>query len=271
MPSFGETYLGDINRLLIQSMIDRCPTYKTGKNARDTLSAILGHAMDLEVIDRNPARAKCRLKPRVVHEQWLGEVIADHAEHMRIIGLADTYTARAILALGLLFGLRKGEVLGLDWTDIDLKRGRLHVRKTYTRAKGAPDLTEPKTPKSIRTLPIGKTAHSILVALQGWGGVTRAIGPVLVHNGKRMSPDAASHRIAGFDRQHGLGRLTMSSMRHSFATAWVLAGKNVAALSKWLGHTNITTTYNRYVIPLMKDLEEEAKGLDTLYNAASGQ
>jgi integrase len=269
LPAFGEVHLGDINRMRIQAMLDKCPTYKTGKNARDTLSTVLGLAVDMEILARNPARAKYKYKPRPDETKHMGDVVTNHAEHLRIIRLSASYEVRAILVAGLLFGLRKGEILALDWQHIDLAERVVHVRQTYTRSIGLPDLTPPKTPKSVRDLPMSEHAHRLLLELRDWGGVSRIAGPILLGpGGKRMNPEAAYRKLRSFCKLHDAPALTPSSLRHSFATAWVLAGGNVASLSKWLGHTNVSTTLNRYVVPLMGDMRTDAERLDTLYLAA---
>lgn len=267
-PAFGDILIADINRSRIQSMIDRCGTYKIGKNARDTLSAVLGYAVDMEFLERNPARLKYKYKAKPEISKGLGAVITSHAEHMRLINLADDFDTKAILVLGLCFGLRKGEILGLDWQDIDFKNRIIHITKTYT--KGNDDITPPKTPKSRRDLPMSNSAHVLLKELRSWGRVTRATGPILKNKaGNRLSHNTIYTRIKDFREEHNLPDITPSSLRHSFATAWVLAGGNVASLSKWLGHTNTSTTMNRYVIPLMGDLKADTEMLDQAYSKAA--
>lgn len=249
-------------------MIDCCNTYKIGKNARDTLSAVLGYAVDMEFLERNPARLKFKYKEKPQESKDLGEVITSHAEHMRIIKLADDFDTKSILVLGLCFGLRKGEILGLDWQDIDFKNRMIHITKTFT--KGNDDVTPPKTPKSRRDLPMSNTAYVLLKELRSWGRVTRAMGPILKNKaGNRLSHNTAYRRIKSFREEHDLPNITPSSLRHSFATAWVLTGGNVASLSKWLGHTNTSTAMNRYVIPLMGDLKADTEMLDKAYLKAA--
>jgi integrase len=272
LPAFGEMNVGDIGRLQIQSMIDRCPTYKTGKNARDTLSAVLSLALDMELLNRNPARAKFKYKPKKAQrEASLGDVVTSFSEHMRIIRLANTYDAKAILVLGLCFGLRKGEILALDWENIDLDGRCLHVYQTYTQGKGKAELTDTKTPKSTRDLPISRHALGLLKELRSWGGAIRLKGPVLAYKGRRMAPAMAYRRLVQFCAANSdtVPNITTSSMRHSFATAAILSGINVASVSKWLGHTNVSTTLNRYVVPLMGDLTDEAMRIDSLYESGA--
>jgi integrase len=265
-PYLGKVCLHELDNRHIQAMIDKCPTAKTGHNARDTLSAILGYAVKRGMLPRNPARDDFIYAEKGV-ERPLGAVITDFNEHLRVINLADDYEVKAILVLGFMFALRKGEILAVDWDkNVDWKNRILHIRNTYTRGKGAPKITAPKTPKSMRDLPISDHAYELLMELRDYGGITRLAGPICSYKGRRISPQGAYRRLRTFLKHHpDIPKITPSSMRHSFATAAVLGGMNIANLSKWLGHTNISTTLNRYVKPLMGDLEQEAVRLDGLY------
>jgi integrase len=264
-PYLGKLSLSDIKHRHIQSMIDKCPTHKAGTNARDTLSAILGHAVDLELLVRNPARGKYNYADKG-KEKPLGEVVTDFNEHLRIVENAPSRELMAILTLGLMFGLRKGEILALDWENVDFKNRCIHIRKTYIKGTGKPLITEPKTKNSVRDLPMSEHAYGLMLGLCNDNGLIHMTGPVCGYKGERISPQGAYRRLKRYvDKSPDIPNLTPSSLRHSFATAAVLGGVNIANLSRWLGHTNISTTLNRYVKPLMGDLEDEAAKIDTLY------
>ncbi|MDR1015732.1 MAG: site-specific integrase [Coriobacteriales bacterium] len=200
-----------------------------------------------------------------------GEWLTSFGEHRRVIGLAGDAETRALLVLGLCFGLRKGEILGLEWGHVDFGRREIHVRQTYTYTVGEPDMTPPKTRQSRRTVPMTDFAFGQMVALRDCGGVTRIAGPVADHGGRPVKPRRATTLIERFREAHDVPRINMSTLRHSFATAAIRAGIDVASVSKWLGHTDVTTTLNRYVRPLLTDLKEDAKAIDRAYaRAANG-
>ena len=74
-------------------------------------------------------------------------------------------------------------------------------------------------------------------------------------DGKRISPSTAQKRWRKFlDDNPDAKRVTIENMRHSFATSYLHAGGNVEDLSKLLGHSDINTTYRRYVRPSVDDL-----------------
>lgn len=263
MPRFANMLVPDINRLQVQSMIAACPTYKTAKNARDMLRQVLGEALQLELITTNPAAGKFRFPDKTTSISKSGEWSTSFAEHKRIIEQAEG-DVLPILVLGLCFGLRKGEILGLDWQDVDFKRREIHVHQTYIQAKGDPYMSSPKTENSRRIIPMTTFAYSQLMAIRG---KDPRIGPIVTSRGKRMSPNQAYKVVANFVKTHKVPRLTPLSLRHSFATAAIRMGVNVASVSRWLGHNNIMTTLNRYVKPLAQDLKEDAKIIDAAYLA----
>ncbi|MDR3136749.1 MAG: site-specific integrase [Coriobacteriales bacterium] len=271
-PAFGGCLIGDLTHAGIQRMLSSCPTKKTATNARDTLRCILAHAKDNELIVYNPAAGRFKMPQETVKKEQFGEWVTTLAEHVEIIKKADDIETRALLVLGLCFGLRKGEVLGLDWEDVDFTSRTLRIERTYTYTLGAPDLTPPKTEESRRAIPMTDYAYGQLLKLREGGGVTHVFGPVAAHGNRRMSPKRATDLLVRFRRRNPeLPHLTMTTLRHSFATAAIRSGINVASISKWLGHADVTTTLNRYVRPLLVNLKEDAKVLDEAYcRAASG-
>ncbi len=265
LPRFGNQRLNAINRMQIQTMLSKQKSHKVAKNCRDVLRQILGEALQMEAIQYNPASGRFKLPEKTEAPIKGGQVISSVSEHQRFIDLAEG-DVKAILILGLCFGLRKGEILGLDWQDIDFKSKTIKVNRTYTYTKGTSDITPPKTEESKRTIPMSDYAYK---QLRGHMGGINHIGAVVTHKGDRMTPNVAYSVLRRFVRANDLPPITMMSLRHSFATAAVISGMDVSKLSKILGHTNITTTLNRYVRPLQNDLQEAVDMMDAAYLKAA--
>lgn len=270
MPAFGSMDVGAISRLQIQKMISNCPTRKAAKNARGTLSSILGVAVEMGMIPVNPAGFHYQYPEEAPRRPDLyGEWLTTFAEHKRLLdhvrerhGGGDV---ERMVVLGLCFGLRKGEVFGLDWENVDLEGRRLSVTQTYTVAKGGASLTPPKTPRARRSVPMTEYACE---RMRAWGDGS---GPVVVGRDlRRMHPNTASNHmrelvLESYDGGEPLPRVTLHSLRHSFATACINSGIEVARVSRWLGHCDVSTTYNRYVKPTLDDLRADALAIDAAY------
>ena len=235
-------------------MITSCATWKVARNAKSTLYNVLQMAVELGAAPSNAAASRTfRYPPKgegsgKQHGEWL----TSFSQHREVIDAARGTAAFPIVVLGLCFGLRKGEILGLDWEDIDLDGGWLHVRRTYVKSEDGADTKKPKTENSTRDIPISKYADGLLREL-GPGS-----GPVVVgKDGERVSPRNAVYVMQRFQESADVPNVTILSLRHSFATTAIRAGANVISVSKWLGHASITTTLDRYVKPLQHDLKAD--------------
>lgn len=167
--------------------------------------------------------------------------------------------------LCLYTGLRVGELLALEWSDIDIKKGEIQVCKTCHYGKDANGvfgrITDiPKTQSSIRTIPIPKqliphlreakkNSHSTHI-------VSNGSNPISVRSYQR----SFSLLLNKLDIPHH----GFHSLRHSFATRALECGMDVKTLSEILGHKSPTITLNRYVHSLMDHKKEMMNRLGKL-------
>ena len=255
LPAFGNVDIDKIDRLAIQQMINRCGTYSTAKRARDLLRAIINDAVDCGLASGNPAAGRFvmprkEVKPRSVDS---GVWLTTFAEHRTMLEAAKgAGEVEKIIILGLCFGLRKEETLGLSVRDLDFDRRIITVRWSYVQTSKGNVLKRTKTAESERDLPMSDYAYERLSELvEGM----EPDDPVCVsRTGDRLPPSTAGKMLKRFVTARGLPQVTIKSLRHSFASACIDAGVDIAKVSAWLGHTNITTTLNRYVKTRNKDL-----------------
>lgn len=265
MPAFREADLSSINKLGIQRMVLACPTRKSGQKAREVLSSVLGSAVEMGLISVNPASFRYQYPmrgERAASGTSQGEVLGTFAEHRRYLehlaATAPGSPEERMAVLGLCLGLRKGEVLGLDWERVDLSARVATIDREYTLGGGRAEMDDTKTERSLRRVPIPAYAAARMAT---WGP---GEGPVVTGDGgRRMNPHTAGNRLrrlaqGSYPEGDRLPRLTLYTMRHSFATACIDAGVEVAKLSRWLGHCNVSTTYNMYVRPRLSDLSGSA-------------
>lgn len=256
LPSLGSVPLGSVNHSRIQSMIDACPTRKAALSAKCTLSSILSCAVSLDMLDVNPALGRYRF-PRQIepNEPPLGVWLTDFAQIAVVLRLAREYddggeVERACL-LGYGFGLRKGEILGVEACDMDLDNGILHVRRAFTRWSGRAEVHALKTVESSRDIPF------LSYVLERCRELKPEEGPFVNCGGRRSNPSTLAKKFNAFAIQMGLPHITLFTMRHSFATSALRAGITVKDVQVWLGHTSPSTTM-RYMRPDLATLRNDA-------------
>lgn len=261
VPALGGVDVRDIDRARIQRMVDACATESVARKAVGVLKTVLNEAKGDGLIASNPAEARYRLPPKG-RKRDNGLVITTFERMRPLFDALDALgdgCVRRIAATGLLMGLRPEERYGLDCDDFDLAANTVFVRSAYVAAsprEGGNQLKGTKTELSTRLLPL----HPRVAALCEPG----ASGPWITGaKGQRISPSTAQKRWRAFLRRcdaEGLDvpHVTIENMRHSFATSYLHAGGKVEDLSRMLGHSDINTTYRRYVRPDAEDLKRAA-------------
>ena len=172
---------------------------------------------------------------------------------------------RAVWAVAMLAGLRRGELLALEWPDVDLKRGVLHVRRSYDPTSGT--FGRPKSKHGIRTVPItaALSPHLADHALRS-GRRTGLVFGRDINAPARLPPPPGPRRrgLAG----RGLSRVTLHACRHLYASMSIAAGVNAHALCRYMGHSSIAVTFDLYGHLFPGNESEAAALLDAFLDRA---
>ena len=156
------------------------------------------------------------------------------------------------IILCLYSGLRIGELIALQWNDIDFAKGVLIVSKSCHDGKGGLIIDEPKTVTSRRMIPLPKQLQPILKALK-----KRSDSPFVVSsNGKPVLVRSYQRSFELLLKKLKIPHKGFHSLRHTFATRAIECGMDVRTLSEILGHKNPTVTLNRYAHSLMEHKKE---------------
>jgi integrase len=152
-------------------------------------------------------------------------------------------------------GMRRGECLALRWADIDQDAGVLRIRGTLSRIGGRLTVTEPKTERSRRVLPLTHVTAALLTAQRRTqvaerlraGSVWMDTGHVLTtETGQPVDPRNLYRVVQTTAKHAGLKDVGVHSLRHSAATAMLEAGVNIKAVSDLLGHSSVSITGDIY-------------------------
>jgi integrase len=164
-------------------------------------------------------------------------------------------------------GMRRGEVLGLRWCDVDLDQARLSIRQTLLTINYKLHVSEPKTLRSRRTISLDPATVSALRAHRkaqleerlAWGESWRDTGLVFTReDGEPVHPAGFSDAFERAVKRAQLPRIRLHGLRHTYATLALSASVPLWAVADLLGHSNVSVTdrFYRHAIPSM--LEEAA-------------
>ena len=261
LPRLGRTRLGDVLHRDVQRIADdlvsegRDPS--TIRNALMPLRVIFRRAVEDGDFVVNPC-THLRL-PAVRGRR---DRIASPEEAQRLLA-ALSERDRPVWATALYAGLRRGELMALRWENVDLAAGVIRVERSYDD-KGRVEI-EPKSRAGRRTVPIVGALRDVLVdhkARQGQDGG-------LVFGLSAETPFVPSNlwRRAGRAwKRAGVRRIGLHEARHTFASVLIAAGVNAKAITTYMGHASIQTTYDLYG-KLMPGSESEAAALVDAYLA----
>ena len=153
------------------------------------------------------------------------------------------------IMLSMYTGLRIGELCALKWTDIDLEKRILTVRRTMQRIKNLSGNAKTKilidTPKSrfsAREIPLPEFLADALKKIK-----TSDEDYVLTGNNLFVEPRTMQYRFAAILKKLKLPKVNFHALRHTFATGCIALGFDVKTLSEILGHSSVEITLNRYV------------------------
>lgn len=176
-----------------------------------------------------------------------------------------------MITFDLLSGLRRAEFLGLRWSDVDLDKQLLYIRQTwnYLPTEGCYADT-PKTATSERPLRISRTAILLLLEYKQWQDTQRELlgdawrdtdGRIFTtEEGKPLFPDTVTNWFTDFVKRTGLPKVTIHSLRHTYASLMIADGTPLVVVSHKLGHAQTSTTANIYAHVIA---EAEAKADQT--------
>jgi integrase len=256
-PVLGSMRLSAVTRADLQDLVDRLVA--EGFNA----STVGVTMMSLSVVYKRAfARDEIAVNPTIGLEMPAVRSSRDRiATPRECVQLLDALPARdrALWATAMYAGLRRGELTALRIEDIDLGRGVIYVRRGWDTLEG--EITT-KSGRE-RKVPIAATLRDYLdehLLALGWReGLVFGLRAGSPFNGTPLMERARRSWEAA-----GLQRVTLHECRHTFASLMIEAGVNAKALSTYMGHANISFTFDRYG-HLMPGNEDEAAGMLDAY------
>lgn len=240
------------------------------------MNTALKEAVIAEIIPSNPMDRIESVKKEV----YIPEFYTDD-ELIELIEVIKTQKLELPLTLGIIYGLRREEILGLTWNAIDLKNKSITIRKTVGRGK-YDGVTQflikdiPKNKSSYRTLPMFdfiadllkkyKEKYKLNEKIFGNTYITDYKDFIcLMDNGELVKPDYVDRTFSRILKENGFRHIRLHDLRHSCATLLLRNGVPLPEIQKWLGHSNIVTT-QRYSHLDQNDKSIPANMIETKFN-----
>ena len=243
------------------------------------LHAMLTKAVYWQMIVNNPAE---RVQPpkvpkpkRDCYDEVQTRILIDNLE--KLTGNDIKY--KVAVLLDIFIGARLGELMGLEWNDIDFRNGIVSVNRSSQYLADTGVFTKvPKTESSIREVAIPDFVISLLEEYKLWYEEQKSLyGELWINSnrlfvqadGKPMHPSTISKWFVKYIGQIGLPVINFHGLRHTNATLLIAQNIDVATVSARLGHAQITTTYNFYVHPLKSHDKHAGNVLENLLVTAA--
>ncbi len=226
------------------------------------LRSALAQAVKEKLITDNPAEG-CKL-PKIEKKEMkvlLPEQIGAYLQEADQRGLLPAYY------LELTSGLRRGELLALLWTDLDVENMTISVTKQVNRVNGQLRVSQPKTSNSVRTIPIPKQAVDLLILEHEKHPDNPYMFPS-PKTGTMYDPDSFRHTHEKILAAAGIEHIRFHDLRHTFATLSLQNGVDVKTLSNTLGHYSAGFTLDTYTHATQRMKREAADTIGSVIDQA---
>ena len=238
------------------------------------LRAMLHKAVYWQVIVSNPAERvqppKAKKPKRKYYDDDQCKILLENLEQLD----EEQIKYKTAIILTVFTGVRLGELMGLEWNDIDFRNGIVSINRSSQYLADTGVFTKvPKTESSIREVAIPDFVISLLEEYKLWYDEQKSLyGELWINSnrlfvqadGKPMHPSTISKWFVKFIGQIGLPVINFHGLRHTNATLLIAQNIDVAVVAARLRHAQITTTFNFYVHPIIAHNKKAGFALENL-------
>lgn len=269
-----ELKIQDVTPRHIQQYIDH--KYSSGMKAVSikkhivVLHGVFREAVRFNIIPFDPCdRVEM---PRI--EKFRGKAYTQAEANNMLLMIQDEDIYPAVI-LGLLLGLRRSEVLGLRWCDIDFEHDIVHIRNTVVKLKTIVEAEQTKSESSRRDLYLMPSLKQYLISLRAkqdeakmlLGAAYEDTGHVVCWpDGRQFHPDYLTRRFRNVLRKTGLPEIRFHELRHTAGSILLSLGQSPKQVQEYLGHEDVQTTLNIYTHLTEDDRKDSAKILTNALN-----
>lgn len=257
IPILGNIKLCDLKPIHIQNFYNK--EREQGYSEKTILQEhrILHRAFKKAVGDGLMSRNPCDAVDAPSPEDYKPNIYTEE-EFALLLDKLQGHRMEAIILIAGMCGLRRGELLGLTWEDIDLDRGIIKIRRNVVPTSEGNITKNPKTPKSAREIAIPSAIIPRLKQLRGIGKLYTKL------DGTDYHPGSVSRDFKKFLDENGLRHIRLHDLRHFNATMMLKHGVTEREAQERLGHSNSQMT-KKYQHILKEMDKESAEKLNSIY------
>ena len=216
------------------------------------VKALLRWAVDLEIVTRNVATVAATKPPRGPQKRVKAY---DGAEATRLVSEASETRYGPLVVVAFTTGLRRGELAGLKWSDIDFERGTATIARAVVKLPHGEAIVKPTKTGSIATIALSRSATDALRRQRALQVKERLLAGELFDDqgfvfasevGGVPSPGAISHAVRRIAARAGTSVRGVHAMRHSTASWMLREGADVRTVQAVMRHSAASTTLNTY-------------------------
>lgn len=173
-------------------------------------------------------------------------------------------------------GMRRGELCGLNWDDIDLEAAKISIKRSYSESpRHGIILKEPKTAKSKRTFAIPELLVKSLSEYKEWYEQQKELwgdrwidsGSVFIQrDGKRVHPANIKMWVTKTCRLAGIRHFSVHSLRHTNISLQIMAGVPIVTVAGRAGHSRTSTTTDTYAYYVQSSDKSAAQTLNSIFS-----
>lgn len=202
------------------------------------IHSALNQAMKWDLVVRNVAD-----NVEIPKKDKYQATILNNKQVLKLINaIKDTYIYIPVM-IAISTGMRRGEVLGLTWNNIDLEKATLNVVQAVYPTKNGLTVLPPKTKTSIRKISLPPTLVKIL---REHKKKSNSIYVCALEDGTLISPSSLNHKFKQVLEDNNLPSIRFHDLRHSHASLLLSQGVQAKVISERLGHSNINITMDLY-------------------------
>lgn len=269
--------IDEVTPRLIQKYVDQKEKEGQSPNSINKhlviLNGVFKEAAALQEVSFNPC---ANVTISRIEEEFHGTAY-EAADAKRLLTVIESDPIEPAVHLGLYLGLRRSEVVGLRWQDIDFDHNVVHIRNTVVRFKTISEMEKTKSRASKRDLYLPKGLKQYLLTLRERTETYKQLFGKAYHDGEHIcqwpdgrsyTPDYVSRRFKRILELSGLPQIRFHDLRHTAGSLLINQGQSVKQVQEFLGHEKASTTLDIYTHLSFEGKKDTGEKLDELLSGA---